>query len=709
MKELIDLDIEELFIDLVDIADINDVGYKNVIDISVEVDETFLINDGIISHNSARSSAISGLSVVGTDYYGVFPLKGKPLNVREQTVSKIAENDEITKIMKALGLTIGKRYKDYSELRYGGVVFMTDADVDGSHIKGLLINMFHKYWPELLELGFIYEFITPLVRARKGKDSKSFYSMNEYAAWRDSKDSAGWTVKYYKGLGTILADEIKDMFKSLDRHLIRMSWDADADSNKTDMLFSKKRADDRKEWLLGYAGDVVPEKAGKPYPVTDFYDKEFIQFSMADNIRSIPDVMDGLKPSQRKILYTCIKKNIHSEVKVQQLAGSVAEASAYHQGENNLVGTITNMAQDFVGSNNINLLQPKGQFGTRLQGGEDAASGRYIFTMLSEVTRLIFRPEDDPILEDQYEEGFAIEPKRYLPVIPMILVNGSNGIGTGWSTDIPKYNPLTLCKLLLHRLDGDDKRYRIKPYYRGFVGEVLLEDDRFVSTAVWEHNAKNRTVKITELPVGVWTDAYCDFLDTLLDKKLIKDYKNSSTDVRVNISVVLNADTKDIQSLLKLSSKISLTNMNAFVDNSIRKFDAVEDIFDFFYSNRLQWYERRKQYQLDQYEKRYKRAMHMHAFISMINQGVIAPMGKSRAELLSIIEAQGLQPVDESYDYLLNMPIHSMTSDRMLELEREKLKIKEEYKQLKNKTIQDMWRSDIEELMAFLENKKQKK
>ena len=709
MKELIDLDIEELFIDLVDIADINDVGYKNVIDISVEVDETFLINDGIISHNSARSSAISGLSVVGTDYYGVFPLKGKPLNVREQTVSKIAENDEITKIMKALGLTIGKRYKDYSELRYGGVVFMTDADVDGSHIKGLLINMFHKYWPELLELGFIYEFITPLVRARKGKDSKSFYSMNEYAAWRDSKDSAGWTVKYYKGLGTILADEIKDMFKSLDRHLIRMSWDADADSNKTDMLFSKKRADDRKEWLLGYAGDVVPEKAGKPYPVTDFYDKEFIQFSMADNIRSIPDVMDGLKPSQRKILYTCIKKNIHSEVKVQQLAGSVAEASAYHQGENNLVGTITNMAQDFVGSNNINLLQPKGQFGTRLQGGEDAASGRYIFTMLSEVTRLIFRPEDDPILEDQYEEGFAIEPKRYLPVIPMILVNGSNGIGTGWSTDIPKYNPLTLCKLLLHRLDGDDKRYRIKPYYRGFVGEVLLEDDRFVSTAVWEHNAKNRTVKITELPVGVWTDAYCDFLDTLLDKKLIKDYKNSSTDVRVNISVVLNADTKDIQSLLKLSSKISLTNMNAFVDNSIRKFDAVEDIFDFFYSNRLQWYERRKQYQLDQYEKRYKRAMHMHAFISMINQGVIAPMGKSRAELLSIIEAQGLQPVDESYDYLLNMPIHSITSYKMLELQKYKLKIKEEYKQLKNKTIQDMWRSDIEELMAFLENKKQKK
>lgn len=709
MKELIDLDIEELFIELVDIADINDVGYKNVIDISVEVDETFLINDGIISHNSARSSAISGLSVVGTDYYGVFPLKGKPLNVREQAVSKIAENDEITKIMKALGLTIGKRYKDYSELRYGGVVFMTDADVDGSHIKGLLINMFHKYWPELLELGFIYEFITPLVRARRGKDSKSFYSMNEYAAWRDSEQSAGWTIKYYKGLGTILADEIKDMFKSLDRHLIRMSWNADTDSNKTDMLFSKKRADDRKEWLLGYAGDVVPEKAGKPYPVTDFYDKEFIQFSMADNIRSIPDVMDGLKPSQRKILYTCIKKNIHSEVKVQQLAGSVAEASAYHQGENNLVGTITNMAQDFVGSNNINLLQPKGQFGTRLQGGEDAASGRYIFTMLSEVTRLIFRPEDDPILEDQYEEGFAIEPKRYLPVIPMILVNGSNGIGTGWSTDIPKYNPLTLCKLLLHRLDGDDKQYRIKPYYRGFVGDVTLEDDRFVSTAVWEYNAKSRTVKITELPVGVWTDTYCDFLDTLLDKKLIKDYKNSSTDVRVNISVVLNADAKDIQSLLKLSSKISLTNMNAFVDNSIRKFDAVEDIFDFFYSNRLQWYERRKQYQLGQYEKRYKRAMHMHAFISMINQGVIAPMGKSRAELLSIIEAQGLQPVDESYDYLLNMPIHSMTSDRMLQLEREKLKIKEEYKQLKNKTIQDMWRSDIEELKTFLENKNQKK
>lgn len=580
---------------------------------------------------------------------------------------------------------------------------------DGHHIKGLLINLFHKYWPELLELGFLKELITPLVKVRKGKEVKSFYSMNDYTLWKQT-DTTGWNIKYYKGLGTILADEMKEMFKNLNKHLIQLSWNNDTDSDKTDMLFNVKRVEERKDWLLNYEGEVVPEKTGKPYPISDFYDKEFIQFSMADNIRSIPDIMDGFKPSQRKILYTCLKKNITEEIKVQQLSGAVAETSAYHQGENNLVGTIINMAQDFPGSNNINLLQPKGQFGTRLQGGSDAASGRYIFTLLAKNTKLIFRPEDDAILENQYEEGFKIEPKRYLPIIPMILVNGTKGIGTGWSTDIPKYNPIVLCKILLHKLTGGTKKYRIKPFTKGFIGDIInTEDDKFISNGLYEHNPKYNTVKITELPVNVWTDDYCEFLDSLIDKKLIKDYKNSSTDIAINIIVYLNKEFvkfDEIPNLLKLSNKINLTNMNVFVDNSIKKFDNAESILEYFYEERLKWYGKRKEFQLNIYKEKYNKAVQIYAFINLIYEKKIVPMGMKKIDLINILTEFGFKQINDSYDFLLNMPIHTLTKEKMDELEKEKLQYKDEYKQLQNKTIQDLWVSDIQELLTQLEKTK---
>ena len=145
--------------------------------------------------------------------------------------------------------------------------------------------------------------------------------------------------------------------------------------------------------------------------IKDFINKELILFSMADCVRSIPNVMDGLKSGQRKILFVCFKRKLKNEIKVAQLAGSVAELSAYHHGEISLMNTIINLAQNYVGSNNINLLYPSGQFGTRLQGGKDAASPRYIFTRLSNLTRLIFHPDDDHILNYLDDDGAPIEPE----------------------------------------------------------------------------------------------------------------------------------------------------------------------------------------------------------------------------------------------------------------------------------------------------------
>jgi len=240
------------------------------------------------------------------------------------------------------------------------------------------------------------------------------------------------------------------------------------------MAFTKNRVEDRKTWLnnlkkgtfLNYS---QAQENGICY--SDFINKELILFSQADNQRSIPHIYDGFKPSQRKVLFSCFKRKLKNEIKVAQLAGYVSEHSAYHHGEMSLTGTIVGMAQSFCGSNNINLLTPSGQFGTRRMGGKDAASPRYIFTKLEKITRTIFHPDDDALLNYLSDDGLSIEPEYYMPVIPMILVNGSDGIGTGWSSFVPNYSSRQIIKNLRQLLNGEEVEM-MHPDYSGYTGEV---------------------------------------------------------------------------------------------------------------------------------------------------------------------------------------------------------------------------------------------
>jgi len=317
---------------------------------------TLILTEG----DSAATSAISGLKEVGRERWGVFPLRGKLLNVRDITIQKFNANEELTAIKKILGLEQGKKYKDVSELRYGRVMVMADQDHDGSHIKGLLMNLFHTEWPGLMQMGFLCTLLTPILKASKGKSVFSFYSIPEFNQWKETNSLQGWKIKYYKGLGTSTPAEAREWFKDL--HEIQYEWDEKTDESMN-LAFNKKQADGRKQWLSHYDPTKMLLPVNNKASYTSFVDNELIHFSNADNIRSLPHLIDGLKPSQRKILYSCLKRNLKEEIRVAQLAGYVSEHAAYHHGEASLNGTIIGMAQNFVGSNNINLLKPMGQFG----------------------------------------------------------------------------------------------------------------------------------------------------------------------------------------------------------------------------------------------------------------------------------------------------------------------------------------------------------
>ncbi|KAF9344707.1 DNA topoisomerase 2, partial [Mortierella sp. NVP85] len=370
---------------------------------------TLILTEG----DSAKSLVMAGFAQIGRDNYGVFPLRGKLLNVRDTPTATVLANKEIGYIKQILGLKQNKTYTRVDELRYGHLMIMTDQDHDGSHIKGLIINFLDHYFPSLLKIpGFLTEFITPIVRATKGNEKLNFFTIPEFESWKEANDGGrGWTTKYFKGLGTSMNKDAKEYFENMNKHKKEFAPLTDEAAALIDMAFNKKKADERKEWLANFLPGTYLDNRMSRIPIDDFINKELILFSMADNVRSIPSMVDGLKPGQRKVIFGAFKRKLTAEIKVAQFVGYVSEKSAYHHGEQSLASTIVGLAQDFVGSNNVNLLLPNGQFGSRVQGGKDAASPRYIYTALSPIARRIFHVHDDPLLTYLTDDDTKIEPE----------------------------------------------------------------------------------------------------------------------------------------------------------------------------------------------------------------------------------------------------------------------------------------------------------
>nr|USF91789.1 topoisomerase II [Drosophila simulans] len=646
------------------LEDANEAGGKNSINC------TLILTEG----DSAKSLAVSGLGVIGRDLYGVFPLRGKLLNVREANYKQLSENAEVNNLCKIIGLQYKKKYlteDDLKTLRYGKVMIMTDQDQDGSHIKGLLINFIHTNWPELLRLPFLEEFITPIVKATKKNEELSFYSLPEFEEWKnDTANHHTYNIKYYKGLGTSTSKEAKEYFQDMQRHRILFKYDGSVDDESIIMAFSKKHIESRKVWLTNHMDEVkrrkelgLPErylytKGTKSITYADFINLELVLFSNADNERSIPSLVDGLKPGQRKVMFTCFKRNDKREVKVAQLSGSVAEMSAYHHGEVSLQMTIVNLAQNFVGANNINLLEPRGQFGTRLTGGKDCASARYIFTLMSPLTRLIYHPLDDPLLDYQVDDGQKIEPLWYLPIIPMVLVNGAEGIGTGWSTKISNYNPREIMNNLRKMINGQEPVV-MHPWYKNFLGRIeYVSDGRYVQTGNLQILHGNR-LEISELPVGVWTQNYKEnVLEALSNgtekvKAVVSEYKEYHTDTTVRFVISfapgeferIRAEEGGFHRVFKLTTTLSTNQMHAFDQNNcLRRFPTAIDILKEFYKLRREYYARRRDFLVGQLTAQADRLSDQARFILEKCEKKLVVENKQRKAMCDELLKRGYRP-----------------------------------------------------------------
>lgn len=693
--------------------------------------------------DSAKAFAMAGLSIIGRDYYGVFPLKGKLLNIREATLTQRRDNEEINNLKQIIGLKMNTDYSiqvNYESLRYGKVMCLTDQDVDGSHIKGLLINFFHFLWPSLVKRkGFITSLATPIVKAFKGKQVKTFYNLPEYDKWKDNKSkSSGWNIKYYKGLGTSTSKEAKEYFVDVNNKLINYFWEEpetenseDSEDSVTDvndesilLAFEKKRADERKKWLMNYDRDEILTYETRDISYPSFIHKDLIHFSNDDLERSIPHIMDGLKPSQRKILYGSILRKLDKdEVKVSQLAGFVSDKAAYHHGEASLTQAIIGLAQDYVGSNNINILKPNGQFGTRVNPKKDSASPRYIFTQLEKLTPLIFRPADNPILKEQDDDGIIIEPVNYAPIIPMILINGTKGIGTGFSTSIPQYNPIDVIDNIFNLLDGN-KIKNMNPWWNKFTGNIKKIDKNNFETRGIFKKEKDRLI-ITELPVGEWTTSYKEFLEKELDKESNKknrktvrlnSYTDNNTDTKVHFELKFNNGKldkiNDIAKSYRLIKKYSTTNMHLYsINGSIKKYNSINDILEEYFKERLYLYQKRKDYQLEQLQKELDLISYKAKFIINVIEKKIKVNNRKKANIESKLFVLKFPKLgkDESYQYLLGMPIYSLTFEKVQELKNQLKEKQTEYEKLKKLTPEQIWKNELCQLLKEYNKWKEEK
>ncbi|KZF25188.1 DNA topoisomerase II [Xylona heveae TC161] len=631
---------------------------------------TLILTEG----DSAKGLAVAGRAVVGPDLFGVFPLRGKLLNVRDATIDSIAKNAEIQSIKNFLGLQHKKEYSDTKGLRYGHLMIMTDQDFDGSHIKGLLINFFHHQFPSLLKLeGFLIEFITPIVKVWKGDPkrptkSQTFFTMPEYEVWKEAhKHERNWEHKYYKGLGTSTTQDAQVYFRDLDRHLKQFDKLKEEEEQYIDLAFNKKKADDRKEWLRRHEPGTYLDHSVEKITYDDFVNKELILFSVADCARSLPSVIDGLKPGQRKVLWSCFKRNLKKDMKVVELAGYVSGLAAYQHGESSLHQTIVGMAQTYVGANNVNCLEPSGNFGTRLNGGSDAASARYIYTRLSPFARQIFKAADDALLTYNTDDDQLIEPQIYCPVVPTILVNGADGIGTGWSTSIPNFNPEDIVANLKRMMDGQPIEPMV-PWYKGWNGEITnLGGGRYKFSGIIKQTGDNE-VEISELPVKMWVQDFKDKLEEIIRAEkvpsFIKDYTDYNTDNRVHFVVQMEdkhmkaALEEGLEEKFKLYKVINTTNLVAFDSaGRIKKYANVEDILQEFFVHRLKFYEKRKAYQLSEMQRELDKLSNQARFVKMIIDGELVIYRKKKKDLIVELQRRNFKPFLKTVEATKDAPM----------------------------------------------------
>lgn len=723
---------------------------------------TLFVTEG----DSASGMVEQGFAILGHEYYGIFTLRGKVLNVRKASNEKLVNNIIIKNLLIQLGLELGT---EPMKLRYGRIVMVKDADVDGSAIMGLVYNIFYTLFPKLLKSDFFYEFTTPAFQIiLKNGDKKEFTTKLKFEDAVEEFDNKIKYNKYIKGLGSISDVDTQRYFKEFEKHLVKISLDEPKITN--DWMYmvydqSKTAIEQRKQWVMNCDPEEVLERADgmKEIKITEFMAYDNVHFAYDSCYRAIPNVYDGLKPSYRKILYTLLNsKKPYEFQKVFVLAGEVTKFAKYMHGDASLHETIFSMMQYWMGSNNIPLLINDGNIGNRLSLGQKHGAARYVFCMLSKIARLIFPEVDDPLLEHIEEEGELAEPKYYVPIVPLVLINGTTGIGTGFSSDIPLHNPIDCINYIKAKLLNKPLP-KINWYYPGFKGEIQQVNNGYQTTGIfrWIDPTTQRDkwysaekvgntgqptdynpcfLEITEIPIDVNYKSIVEQILKLLSgnkndkkskskkddedkpKKVKYDSKwwkqiltiredtipgSRVNEERIKITFKIdnpNGKLDDKFQIIPMKSVLTTTNMYAINDKQLpEKFDDIYKIADRHFEMRYHYYELRKKHQLKLMVQKCNRLKNQAKFIKAKVDNKIDTRGMKIEELNKWMIEHKFEQENNSFDYIYNFATTKReTKEEYDKLMKEYSELIEQINKLKKMTIAEMWIPELDKLVETL-------
>lgn len=435
--------------------------------------------------------------------------------------------------------------------------------------------------------------------------------------------------------------------------------------------------------------------------LSNFFNSDFVDYASYDNLRKIGSCIDGLKNASRKVIFTVLEKNIKEPIKVSQLANKVAEYAEYLHGS--LDGVVVNLGQDFAGTNNVPLLQKKGNFGTRF--AQEASAPRYIFTYGSKNLFTLFKKEDLKILKEQMFEGERIEPVFYVPTLPLILVNGSEGVSSGFAQKILPRNPKSIIKYLTNKIQGKrNNKDLLKPFFKDFKGTVEQGETSFqwLIKGKIERTNKNQ-ITISEIPVGYDLKTYIKVLKTLEDNKVILDWDDLSDKefkfiVKMNPKDLDKLSEDEILDKLKLVKKVTenLTCLNA--NNQIQEFQSAEEILDYYFKVKMEYLGKRKDYLVQELKTDLDILNAKITFIKAILDKSLVIEKQPKDKIVKNLEKIITVKVQDSYDYLLNMPLYSLTLEKIKALTETLKNSKLKLKETQEKTLENFWLEDLEEI-----------
>lgn len=699
----------------------------------------------------------------GVSSMGSCPTGGKIRNISEitpETVWKLKKNKFFHDFKKMLNVREELDYtdpKNRAQLRYGKILYAGDADVDGIHICSLFMNLINVLYPSLLQAGLVSTYRTKILSAVpvNGKKKLLFYELWQYKEWEKTVDISKWKITYFKGLGSSTKEDVKEDFKEM--FVVECVYDEDADYT-LNLFFGKDKllSEKRRELIMNYDPEELPpaietdEETGTRFePISSYLANSYISYCSHTLVRHLSSI-DGLNQVRRKVVYSSsiYWKDWASEKETRTVVfnGAATELSNYHHGDS-LTAVIVRMAQNFVGSNNLNYFIGLGQFGTRDHGGADFASPRYTRIMPNNWwLKLIYNPKDKPLLTHQYDEGIKTEPYFYLPRIPMCLVQGQDAIMCGWRSYIPPYNVLDICNWYLDRIGGKEP-FEIEepvPFFRDFQGRVEVVDTRKLKEyeeSLLDDNGEEivddegnvekvyttvrsgkysilthgiisdievNSLTIQELPVGVWTEPFLQSLQKLKSEGKVKNFFKlpgyTIESPLIRVEGIVPKDIKNDPHKIKIKAKdfplIKSFPLNCMwilgPDKKPKYYKSVTEILEEYYQWRLPFYEKRRHLELEEAKMAMQDAMDKVAYVNAVKDKKLIIIKRKKNDILASIRELGLK--EHLYGFTKYYDEETVAKlQEKYELAKEKLE------RLELTTDQEMMAEEIYELMEEYE------